>query len=119
MALQLLPTLNAKPSDWEREARAGDRLPYLAQLDERTIVLRDQRLMQIVAIDGLQFETAETNEINYRKGLRDAMLQAIGSSRFALYHHIIRRAVSPALDGEFPDPLASLIMMQRRSWTLR
>jgi type IV secretion system protein VirB4 len=34
---------------------------------------------------GLLFETADTDEINYRKVLRDAMLQAIGSSRFALY----------------------------------
>ena len=45
------------------------------------------------------------DEINYRKRLRDAMLQAIGSSRFALYHHIIRRRIDVALDAELsPTP---------------
>src|SRR3546814_11211121 len=56
---------------------------------------------------GLLFETADTDEINYRKRLRDAMLQAIGSSRFALYHHIIRRRVDVRLEGRFDDPFSA------------
>ena len=55
--------------------------------------------MQIIHLRGLLFETADTDEINYRKRLRDAMLQAIGSSRFALYHHIVRRRIDVELDG--------------------
>jgi type IV secretion system protein VirB4 len=31
------------------------------------------------------------------------MLRAIGSSRFAVYHHILRRRVQPGLAGEFAD----------------
>lgn len=103
MALQLLPRLSPREQDWAREKAAGDHLPYLAQVDDHTVMLRDGRLMQVIALDGLLFETADTAEINYRKQLRDAMLQAIGSSRFALYHHIIRRRVEPQLDGHFPD----------------
>jgi type IV secretion system protein VirB4 len=34
------------------------------------------------------------------------MLQAIGSSRFALYHHIVRRKVDMELDATFPDPFS-------------
>ena len=49
--------------------------------------------MQVIHLRGLLFETADTDEINYRKRLRDAMLQSIGSSRFALYHHIVRRRI--------------------------
>jgi type IV secretion system protein VirB4 len=59
--------------------------------------------MQVIAMRGLLFETADTEEINYRKHLRDAMLQAIGSSRFALYHHIVRRRVDIGLDATFDD----------------
>jgi type IV secretion system protein VirB4 len=92
---------------WSREKAAGHHLPYLAQIDDHTVMLRDGRLMQVLALDGLLFETADTAEINYRKGLRDAMLQAVGSSRFALYHHIIRRPVEPQLDATFPDQFSA------------
>ena len=49
------------------------------------------------------FETADTEEINYRKRLRDAALQAIGSSRYAVYHHIIRREAEVSLDANYQD----------------
>ena len=62
--------------------------------------------MQVLMLDGLLFETADTAEINHRKAMRDAMLQTIGSSRFALYHHVIRRRVEPQFEGPFPDPFS-------------
>jgi type IV secretion system protein VirB4 len=107
MALQLLPSLNGQADRWSREKAAGDHLPYLAQIDDHTLLLRDGRLMQVLTLDGLLFETADTDEINYRKALRDASLQAVGSSRFALYHHIIRRRVEPQLEARFPDPFSA------------
>lgn len=102
--------------DWVRERSAGNHLPYLAQIDDHTLLLRDGRLMQVIKLDGLLFETADTNEINYRKALRDAMLQAVGSSRFALYHHIVRRRVEPELRGDFPDPFSADL---DRVWSVR
>lgn len=109
MALQLLPPVSAKASDWRQEKPAGDHLPYLAQVDDHTVMLRDGRLLQVIALDGLLFETADTAELNYRKSLRDAMLQAIGSSRFAVYHHIVRRRVEPGLAASFPDPFSARV----------
>lgn len=103
MALQFLSRLSRPSSEWSREKPAGDHLPYLAQIDDHTLLLRDGRLMQVIALDGLLFETADTVELNYRKTIRDAMLQAIGTSRFALYQHIIRHRVDPELDARFPD----------------
>lgn len=105
--MQLLPPLSTRTSDWVREKPAGDHLPYLAQIDDHTILLRDGRLMQVLALDGLLFETADSDEVNYRKLLRDSMLQAIGTSRFALYHHLIRRSVEPQLKATFPDPFSA------------
>jgi type IV secretion system protein VirB4 len=107
--MQLLPPIAARAGDREKEQPAGDHLPYLAQIDENTLLLRDGRLMQVLTLDGLLFETADSEEINYRKVLRDAMLQAIGTSRFALYHHIVRRRVEPQLDAEFPDPFSAQV----------
>ena len=86
-----------------REATAGAKLPYLRHIDDHTIETRDGMLMQFIQLAGLPFETADSEEIDYRKNLRDGVLRALANSRFAIYHHIIRREVSPELVGEFGD----------------
>jgi type IV secretion system protein VirB4 len=86
-----------------KEARAGARLPYGRHADDYTIETRDGMLLQFLQLTGLPFETVDGEEINYRKALRDSALRGLASSRFALYHHIVRREVTPELTGEFPD----------------
>ena len=103
MAMQLLPALSSDPKAAAREAPAGAHLPYARHLDDATIQTRDGLLMQTIRIGGLLFETADSDELNYRAELRDAMLRAIGTSRFAVYHHIVRRRVDADLAGEYPD----------------
>jgi type IV secretion system protein VirB4 len=90
-----------------KEAPAGRHLPYGHHVDAHTIATRDGMLMQVIALRGMLFETADTDEINYRKRLRDAMLQAIGSSRFAIYHHVVRRRIEAGLNGKFSDPFSA------------
>jgi len=101
--MQLLPALTRDRKIVEREAPAGRHLPYAAQIDDHTVQTRDGVLMQFLQLRGLLFETADSEEINYRKRLRDAMLQTIGSSQFALYHHVVRRRVEPELGAVFGD----------------
>jgi type IV secretion system protein VirB4 len=106
--VQFLPPLRpvVRPS---KERSAGAHLPYLRHVDARTIETRDGQLLQIIKLRGLLFETADTDELNYRKRLRDATLQAIGSPRFAFYHHVVRRQVAPSVAGEFPDPFSAAL----------
>jgi type IV secretion system protein VirB4 len=89
--------------DLAHEASAGLHLPYSHHVDERTLALRDGALMQVLRLDGLPFETADTAELNYRKSLREAMLRAIASPRFAVYQHVVRRRVDVGLAGNFAD----------------
>lgn len=86
-----------------RERFVGHHLPYVAQINDRTLLTRDGLLIQILHIGGFPFETADSEELNFRKNLRDRMLQAIGSSRFALHHLITRRRVHTALAHDYPD----------------
>jgi type IV secretion system protein VirB4 len=92
--------------DPSREQPAGGRLPYARHVDDFTLQSRDGRLMQFMHLRGFAFETADTQELNYRKAVRETMLRGIASSRFALYHHVVRREVSPELTGEFSDPFS-------------
>lgn len=101
--MQLLPPVTRDPKTAAREAPAGRHLPCARHLDERTIETRDGLLLQTIRLGGLLFETADSEELNYRTDLRDAMLRAIGNSRFAIYHHLIRREADAAMTAEFPD----------------
>ena len=81
--MQLLPPLTRDPRVIARETPVGAHLPYARHLDPCTIETRDGLLMQTIRVGGLLFETADSEELNYRAELRDAMLRALGSSRFA------------------------------------
>ncbi|MES2495716.1 MAG: VirB4 family type IV secretion/conjugal transfer ATPase, partial [Pseudomonadota bacterium] len=106
MVVQFLSTMSANDRLTLRERSIGSRLPYAQHVDDRTIATKDGLLMQVLHLGGFPFETVESGELNYRKTLRDSMLRAIGSSRFAVYHHIVRRLVDPVLDAEYPDPFS-------------
>jgi type IV secretion system protein VirB4 len=93
-------------ADPRREQPAGTCLPYARHVDDTTLQTRDGRLMQFLHLRGFPFETADTDELNYRKSVRETMLRGVANSRFALYHHIVRREVAPQLDGDFPDPFS-------------
>ena len=101
--MQLVPPLTSDPRVIAREQAAGTHLPYARHVDDVTIETRDGLLMQTIRLGGLLFETADTDELNYRAALRDAMLRTVGSSRFAIYHHVVRRKAETALEGRFPD----------------
>ena len=103
MGLQQLRAVSMRGDLAAREKPAGDRLPYLRHVDDHTIETRDGLLLQVLHLTGLSFETVDTEELNYRKAIRETMLRALGGSRFAVYHHVVRREVRPDLDGEFGD----------------
>ncbi len=86
-----------------KETPAGAKLPYGRHVDDLTLETRDGLLLQFIHMAGLPFETADTEEINYRKALRDGALRGLANSRFAVYHHVLRREVSAAMEGEFRD----------------
>ncbi|MDE2404402.1 MAG: VirB4 family type IV secretion/conjugal transfer ATPase, partial [Sphingomonadales bacterium] len=101
--MQLLPSLSQEARTVARERMAAAHLPYARHVNPVTITTRDNLLLQTIRLGGLLFETADTDELNYRGALRDEMLQAIGNSRFAIYHHVIRRKAEAALESHFGD----------------
>lgn len=99
-----------------KEPKAGDRLPYAGLLGDHAVLLRDGSLLQVLHLEGFAFETADTVELNHKQAVRDAALRAVGSSRYVVHHHILRRRVEVALDGEFADPVCAEI---DRRWQAR
>jgi len=89
-----------------KEARAGDRLPYLRLIDESTLLLRDGSVMTAIQVPGLLFETEDSEALNAHAATREVVLRSTLDARFVLYHHVIRRRVSVDLAAEFPDPIS-------------
>ncbi|KQT35325.1 hypothetical protein ASG29_04305 [Sphingomonas sp. Leaf412] len=73
-------------------------------------------LLKVLHLRGLLFETADTDELSYRQRQRDVMLEAIGSSRFAVYHHIVRRRVDPAPETQFGDAFLRRLVCGNGAW---
>jgi type IV secretion system protein VirB4 len=113
--MAILATRIDRP-DERREQAAGARLPYARHVDDATIETRDGRLIQTLHLSGYPFETADTDELNYRKTVRETMLRGVANSRFALYHHVVRREVSAELDGAFPDDFSRAL---DEAWRVR
>lgn len=100
------PGLGANRKFAHREKRAADMLPYARHLDETTLATRDGSQIQILHITGFAFETADTQELNYRKNVRDTVLRGIASSRLSIGAYVVRHMVRPGLDGDFSNAFA-------------
>lgn len=91
-------------------------LPYVRHLDPATLLARDGQLLQFVHLQGIAYETADTEELNYRKNVRNTVIRSIATPRLSLYHHVLRRRVTPELEGRASAPFASAL---EHSWRKR
>ena len=57
----------------KKEAKAGDRLPYLSLIDENAVLLRDGSVMIAMQVPGLSFETADSDELNSHAAAREVL----------------------------------------------
>lgn len=83
------------------EASISGFIPYTRHIDDTTLKTKEGYLLKILKIEGLPFETSDQVDINMRKNVRATFLRGLSNSRFAIYHHIIRREEIRSLDGIF------------------
>lgn len=92
-----------------REVAVSSRLPYLGHADDVTLRTRDGLLVQTLHLAGFPFETAPDEELNYRKAIRETVLRGAASSRLAIYHHVVRRRVTPAFPAAPEEPFCATL----------
>lgn len=90
-----------------RQARTEDSIgrfvPYTRLVDEDIIKTKEGYFLKIIKVEGMPFETADEIDINQRKNVRATLLRGLSNSRFALYHHIIRREENSTQEGFFEN----------------
>jgi len=92
-----------------REAAIGDKLPYAGHLDAQTVATREGQLIQVLRLEGFSAETAGDDELSYRKAVRETLLRGAASSRLAIYHHVVRRQVTPPETPSPEDPFCAAL----------
>ncbi|MDR6634645.1 type IV secretion system protein VirB4 [Phyllobacterium sp. 1468] len=91
----------------KRERSVATHVPYARHVDDTVLRTKDGLLLCMLKLDGFCFETADMAQINGKLEGRNTILRSLGSSRYAVYGHMIRRRLEPKLEGEFDNQFAA------------
>lgn len=78
-------------------------VPYSSHISEDTMVTKDGDLIRIWKLNGINFQTAEHEEIWLRKNQLNTLFRSIGCNDVSLWSHCVRRKTADRLLAEFDD----------------
>jgi type IV secretion system protein VirB4 len=88
---KLFKTSAAKEKYAKREKPISDFIPYKCHWDKNTILTKNNGLLQVIKVGGFSFETADDDDLDIRKGIRNSLLKNMASGNVTLYFHTVRR----------------------------
>lgn len=89
----------------KREVSVSGFIPYKTFWDDTTIVTKKDWLMNIIKIGGFSFETADDEDVDIRKTIRNTLWKGMSSGNYGLYTHIIRTKKKAYDDGDLESDL--------------
>lgn len=102
MALGLKKRRAKKASYSRLEVAASHFIPYEYHWDNETIVTKKKEFVQIIKLDGFSFETADDEDVDMKKMVRNSLLKSMADGTFAVWFHTIRRRQSAYPAGKQP-----------------
>ncbi|MFO1241789.1 MAG: VirB4 family type IV secretion/conjugal transfer ATPase [Rickettsiales bacterium] len=96
---------NAEQS--KREISSADFIPYLYHFDKETIITKKDELLQVIKLEGFAFETADDEDVDMKKMVRNSLYKSMGEGTFAMWFHTIRRRQSAYPGGSMPPGFAA------------
>jgi type IV secretion system protein VirB4 len=85
-------------------------IPYLCHWNRNTLLTKKKELLQVIKLEGFSFETADDEDLDIRKNIRNLLWKGMAAGKFALYFHIVRRKQNvflkkaPAIDPNIKIP---------------
>jgi type IV secretion system protein VirB4 len=98
--LKLKKNKSSKYKYVQQEYSASNFIPYLCHWNAKTILAKDDALIQCIKIGGFSFETADDEDLDIKKNLRNTLFKGLSAGGNSLYFHIIRRRNSIFTDVE-------------------
>ena len=89
--LRLVRQRTHKQKYAKREFPQMEFIPYKCHWNNRTILTKSDDLLQVIKFSGFSFETADDEDVDIRKNIRNLLLKGIGAGQVSLYFHIVRR----------------------------
>ncbi len=91
---KFVKTTAAKEPQAKKEKHVSHFIPYKCHWDKNTILTKSNGLLQVIKVGGFSFETADDEDLDIRKNVRNSMLKNMASGNITLYFHTIRRRKS-------------------------
>src|SRR5690625_7910043 len=88
-----LPSPNGADID-AKEMALSDMIPYTIHYDDETVITKDDGLVQVIKVDGLDFESLSAQQIKQFERHRNTAMRTIANSDMCLYVHLIRHNTS-------------------------
>lgn len=93
--MQLFSTGTSKQRFANRECSVASFLPYKYFWNDKTLYLKDSSFMQVVKLGGFSFETADDEDVDVRKNIRNMLIKGLAGRRTSFYFHLVRRVENP------------------------
>lgn len=84
---------------------ASGMMPYMMHWNQFSVLTNKNELVQVVKLRGFSFETADDEDLDIKKDMRNIMLKGLAGSDIGVYTHIIRRR-----QKAYPDDYESISM---------
>lgn len=89
----------------DREVFASEFIPYKCHWNHNTILTKQNWLLQVVKVSGFSFETADDEDVDIRKNIRNTLFKGMASGNYGLYFHIVRRRKNAYETGDTASDL--------------
>src|SRR5579872_1104396 len=97
----------AKATYARMEVSESDFIPYQHHWDKETILTRREEFLQIVKIEGFSFETADDEDVDMKKMVRNSLFKSMADGNYAVWFHLTRSRQSAYPGGKYPPGFAA------------
>ena len=85
----------------QNEYNVSGFIPYINHFNETAVYTKKNQLIQVVKVGGFSFETADDEDLDIKKTIRNLLFKGMGDNDIALYFHIIRKEHQPYPEGYY------------------
>lgn len=105
---------------FDNDIKASKFIEIKGHWSDSVLMTQDNRLIQVIKLGGFSFETADDEDLEIKKSLRNALFKGIGDNNVKLYTHIIRRKKVPYPPGYIsPDMPYGFAAYLDKQWVAR
>lgn len=97
------------------EVSSSQFIPYWCHFNSSTILTKNKDLVIIIKVTGFSFETADDEDIESRKEIRNNLFKGLAGGKYVLNTYTIRKKYSAYPEGNFDDPFCKFVNDEWRS----